>query len=97
MNTGQATQQLAGVPRKLTLKGVPVDPNLRILGVATLVNTFGNGASAEGFADSARRWAHQPVHRNPTHPDPGAQKTPAAHPEPATQQSRKPHDTWTKV
>jgi len=44
MNTGQATQQLAGVPKKLTLKGIPVDPNLRILGVATLVNTFGNGA-----------------------------------------------------
>src|ERR1035437_9884841 len=44
MNTGPATQQLAGVPKKLTLKGIPVDPNLRILGVATLVNTFGNGA-----------------------------------------------------
>jgi hypothetical protein len=44
MNTGQATQQLAGAPKKLTLKGVPVDPNLRILGVATLVNTLGNGA-----------------------------------------------------
>jgi hypothetical protein len=37
------------------------------------------------------------VRRNPTDPDPGAQKTPAAHPEPATQQSRKPHETWTKV
>ena len=44
MNTDQATQPLEDAPKKLTLKGIPVDPNLRILGVATLVNTFGNGA-----------------------------------------------------
>jgi MFS family permease len=30
--------------------GVPVDPNLRILGAATLVNTFGNGALVTTFA-----------------------------------------------
>ena len=44
MNTDQVTQPLEDAPKKLTLKGIPVDPNLRILGVATLVNTFGNGA-----------------------------------------------------
>jgi hypothetical protein len=37
------------------------------------------------------------VRRNPTDPDPGAQKTPDDHPEPVTQQSRKPPDTQTKV
>jgi hypothetical protein len=50
MNTGQAAQRLGRAPKKLTLKGIPVDPNLRILGVATLVNTFGNGALVTTFA-----------------------------------------------
>jgi MFS family permease len=35
---------------KLTVKGIPVDPNLRILATATLVNTFGNGALITTFA-----------------------------------------------
>ena len=35
---------------KLTVKGIPVDPNLRIMAVATLVNTFGNGALVTTFA-----------------------------------------------
>ena len=50
MNTGQATQQTSDAPKKLTLKGMPVDPNLRILGAATLVNTFGSGALVTTFA-----------------------------------------------
>lgn len=50
MKTGQASPQLAGVPKRLTVKGIPVDPNLRILGVATLVNTFGSGALVTTFA-----------------------------------------------
>jgi hypothetical protein len=37
------------------------------------------------------------VRRNPTDPDPAAQKTLGDHPEPVTPQSRKPHDTQTKV
>ena len=36
--------------RPLTVRGVPVDPNLRIMAVATLVNTFGNGALVTTFA-----------------------------------------------
>jgi MFS family permease len=35
---------------RLTVKGIPVDPNLRIMAVATLVNTFGNGALMTTFA-----------------------------------------------
>jgi MFS family permease len=50
MTAGKAGQKLKDVPRKLTLKGIPIDPNLRILGVATLVNTFGNGALVTTFA-----------------------------------------------
>ena len=37
-------------PRPLTVRGVPVDPNLRIMAGATLVNTFGNGALMTTFA-----------------------------------------------
>ncbi|MHB8185337.1 MAG: hypothetical protein ACYDDU_04480 [Dermatophilaceae bacterium] len=46
--------ELLGRPRaltvKLTVKAIPVDPNLRIMAVATLVNTFGNGAVVTAFA-----------------------------------------------
>jgi len=35
---------------RLTVKGIPVDPNLRVMAVATLVNTFGNGALVTTFA-----------------------------------------------
>ncbi len=34
----------------LTRRGIPIDPNLRILAGATLVNTFGNGALVTTFA-----------------------------------------------
>src|SRR6476646_295199 len=37
-------------PSRLTRRGVPVDPNLRTLAVATLVNTAGNGAMMTTFA-----------------------------------------------
>ena len=37
-------------PRPLTVRGVPVDPSLRIMAAATLVNTFGNGALMTTFA-----------------------------------------------
>ena len=37
-------------PSPLTVRGVPVDPNLRVLAVATVVNTFGNGAMVTTFA-----------------------------------------------
>ena len=47
---GEAQQRLEAAPARLTVKGVPVDPNLRILGAATLVNTFGNGALVTTFA-----------------------------------------------
>jgi MFS family permease len=40
--------QDAGGP--LTSRGVPVDPSLRIMAAATLVNTFGNGALLTTFA-----------------------------------------------
>jgi MFS family permease len=35
---------------RLTVRGVPVDPNLRVLAIATLVNTIGNGALMTTFA-----------------------------------------------
>jgi len=35
---------------RLTVRGIPIDPNLRVLSVATLVNTFGNGALVTTFA-----------------------------------------------
>src|SRR3954464_8419301 len=37
-------------PTRLTRRGVPLDPNLRVLSVATLVNTAGNGAMMTTFA-----------------------------------------------
>src|SRR6476646_2655394 len=37
-------------PSRLTRRGVPIDPNLRTLAVATLVNTAGNGAMMTTFA-----------------------------------------------
>src|SRR5450631_2907217 len=36
--------------RRLTARGIPVDPSLRIMAGATLVNTFGNGALMTTFA-----------------------------------------------
>ena len=54
-------------------------------------------ASAENFADSTQPWAHQPVRRDPTDTDPDARMTPNDRLEPATQPSRKPHDTPNKV
>jgi predicted MFS family arabinose efflux permease len=48
--SGEAQQRLEEAPAGLTIKGIPVDPNLRILGIATLVNTFGNGALMTTFA-----------------------------------------------
>jgi MFS family permease len=50
MTTGEADQRLGDELRPLTLRGVPVDRNLRILAVATLVNTFGRGALITTFA-----------------------------------------------
>jgi MFS family permease len=48
--TVEAGRPLEGGPGRLTVRGVPVDPNLRIMAVATLVNTFGNGALMTTFA-----------------------------------------------
>ncbi|MEO6142609.1 MAG: MFS transporter [Dermatophilaceae bacterium] len=50
MSIGEAGRPLDDGPQRLTFKGVPVDPNLRIMAVATLVNTFGNGALMTTFA-----------------------------------------------
>lgn len=50
MTIGEAGPPLDDGPQRLTFKGVPVDPNLRIMAVATLVNTFGNGALMTTFA-----------------------------------------------
>lgn len=56
MTTGESEWQVDGQPpltvsaQPLTVKGIPVDPNLRIMAVATLVNTFGNGALMTTFA-----------------------------------------------
>ena len=47
---GEAGQHLQDAPGPLTAKGVPIDPNLRIMAAATLVNTFGNGALLSTFA-----------------------------------------------
>ena len=44
------SRPLPAGPGPLTVKGIPVDPNLRIMAVATLVNTFGNGALVTTFA-----------------------------------------------
>jgi hypothetical protein len=37
-------------PERLTRRGIPVDHDLRMLAVATLVNTVGNGATMTTFA-----------------------------------------------
>src|SRR5450759_2540157 len=59
MRTGESDERLDGPrpprlpttgPPPLTVRGVPVDPSLRIMAVATLVNTFGNGALVTTFA-----------------------------------------------
>jgi predicted MFS family arabinose efflux permease len=50
MTTGDVGEQHNDDTQRLTLKGVPVDQNLRIMAVATLVNTFGNGALMTTFA-----------------------------------------------
>jgi len=49
MTTGEAGPGLHDVPTRLTVRGVPVDPNLRIMALAMLVNTFGNGARMTTF------------------------------------------------
>ena len=41
---------MAAAPPPLTVRGVPSDPNLRVLALATLVNTVGNGALTTTFA-----------------------------------------------
>lgn len=41
---------VAAARRRLTRRGVPVDHNLRMLAIATLVNTVGNGATMTAFA-----------------------------------------------
>lgn len=50
MTIGEADAKLGDAAKPLTAKGIPVDPNLRILAVATLVNTFGRGALITTFA-----------------------------------------------
>jgi MFS family permease len=40
----------AAVPERLTRHGIPLDPDLRTLALATLVNTAGNGAMMTTFA-----------------------------------------------
>ncbi len=47
---GRVGQPVADSPKPLTVRGIPVDPNLRLMAVATLVNTFGNGALITTFA-----------------------------------------------
>jgi len=42
--TAEVGQPLDDAAGRLTVRGIPVDPNLRVLAVATLVNTVGNGA-----------------------------------------------------
>ena len=42
--------EVAAGPPPLTVRGVPSDPNLRVLALATLVNTVGNGALTTTFA-----------------------------------------------
>ena len=39
--TAEVGQPLDDAPGPLTVRGIPVDTNLRILAVATLVNTLG--------------------------------------------------------
>jgi len=49
MSTVDSQAPGAGPP-PLTVRGVPSDPNLRVLALATLVNTVGNGALTTTFA-----------------------------------------------
>lgn len=43
--TGSAAQSAAEqVPKKLTRRGIPVDPDLRVLAIASFANRFGTGA-----------------------------------------------------
>ena len=44
------SHEVAAGPPPLTVRGVPSDPNLRVLALATLVNTVGNGALTTTFA-----------------------------------------------
>jgi MFS family permease len=47
---GEVSQQLDEAQGPLTARGLPVDPNLRVMAGSTLVNTFGNGALMTTFA-----------------------------------------------
>jgi hypothetical protein len=47
---GEASRRPRDAQGPLTAKGVPVDPNLRTMAMATLVSTFGNGAPMTTFA-----------------------------------------------
>ena len=47
---GSVSQQRDDVAGPLTARGIPVDPNLRVMAGATLVNTLGNGALLTTFA-----------------------------------------------
>ena len=47
--------------KPLSHKGIPIDPNLRILAGATLVNTMGNGAITTTFALYFTRLVHIPA------------------------------------
>ena len=47
--------------KPLTQNGIPIDPNLRILAGATLVNTMGNGAITTTFALYFTRIVHIPA------------------------------------
>jgi hypothetical protein len=49
-SVGQVGHHLQDAGAPLTVRGVPVDPNLRVMAAATLVNTFGNGALLTTFA-----------------------------------------------
>jgi hypothetical protein len=51
MDTVDSADGAAGAPpAPLTVKGVPTDPHLRVMALATLVNTLGNGALTTTFA-----------------------------------------------
>ena len=50
MTIGSGVDHAADSSRRLTDRGIPIDPSLRIMAGATLVNTFGNGALMTTFA-----------------------------------------------
>ena len=50
MTTDAGLGRQGDVQGPLTARGIPVDPNLRVMAGATLVNTFGNGALLTTFA-----------------------------------------------